>query len=283
MFFFVQTNFSTQKIFNQFSKFNSSKFLFKDFSKITRKSKNLIFSLNALDFPKSSSKKLIRLNTDETIQKIIINLQKVSDEKTFFDFCITNREHLSYCLLYRLTALKLKAESDLQSENQSKNIQNFRKKILENILFVDQPVSQALILSEKRIKEIMESSLEEKLVLRKIGEDATSVTCFWIVMQAALFAWKKKEDTENLQNKTEIYEKLKKIKKIFNKSQKHISLLAHELVFLQKSFENEAFLNSNEKKRSRFNRRVKGVDFSVRKITFQFLWSIIGKNIRNLQ
>jgi len=192
MFFFVQTNFSGNKIFNQSSKSKTSKFFIKDFSKKPRKNKELNSSIKALNFPNSSSKKFIRLNTDETIQKIIINLQKISDEKTFFDFCITNREHLSYCLLYRLTALKLKAESDIENENQSDNIANFRKKILENILFIDQPVSQALILSEKRIKEILESSMEKDLILKKIGEDTPNVTCFWIVMQAALLAWEKK-------------------------------------------------------------------------------------------
>ena len=161
-------------------------------------------------------------------------MQKISDQKTFFNFCLTNREHLSYCLLYRLSALKLKAESEVKNDSQTKNIKNFRKKILENILFIDQPVSQALILSEKRIKEILENPLKEEFILKKIGEDALSVTCFWIVLYAALLAWRKKEESENFQIKVETYEKLKKVHEIFSGSQKHRFLLAQELLFLEK-------------------------------------------------
>lgn len=188
-------------------------------------------------------KKYFRLNTDENIQNTITAFQKISDEKNFFDFCISNREHLSYCLLYRLTALKLKTEVDSNVKNQSKSIENFRRKILENNLFIDQTISQSLILSEKRIKEVLDTSLGDRDILEKIGEGSLSVSCFWIVLNSALVAWEKKGNNERINNKTPVYENLKKIQKVFLNSERHQNMLANEILFLQDKLNSESILN----------------------------------------
>lgn len=181
-----------------------------------------------------STRKLFRLKTDESIQNIINSLQNVPDESNFFKFCICNREQLSYCLLYRLTALKLKTEGDQSVQKQSKNIDNFRRKILENTMYIDQTISQSLILSEKRIKNIMENT-DEKNILKNIGENSTSVCAFWIVLNSALAAWEKKSLNDLGVKKNGVYEKLKNINSVFLASKKHQSLLAHEMIYYQNS------------------------------------------------
>jgi hypothetical protein len=160
--------------------------------------------------------------------------QKIYPKKQFLDVCYINRDFLSFSLLYRLTALKLRAEIDPKKLNQTKGIDDFRKKVLKNILFTDQTITQGLILAEKRIKQILALKfLQEEDIVKHIGDDHTSIACFWVVLQSALIAWEKKEKIENeKRNSYETYEKLKKINEIFSKSEKHQELLAVELKYI---------------------------------------------------
>ena len=248
MYSFVHSIFPVKKTINCSVLKKLSNSLGKKNRKIQTRTQSLLFASCSLNFLDASVKKSTRLKTDDTVQSIINSLQIVSDEKKFFDFCVINREHLSYSLLYRLSALKLKAESESNVQTKSKNIDDFRKKILENILFIDQTVSQGLIVSEKRIKEIMESSLDEKVILQKIPNDPTSISCFWIVLYSAITAWEKKETNEAIVDSSEIYRKLKKIQMVFVDSQVHQSSLAYELIFLQNLLENKSDVSWSSKK-----------------------------------
>lgn len=233
MLFFSNISFKFNNEKN-FSTLNSDKIYTKKGMRYINKKNWFTCKISPSIFLTPGTKKFFKLKTDENIQNIINSLQKVSDEKNFFEFCVCNREHLSYCLLYRLTALKLRTEGDVSVKNQSKNIDNFRKKILENNMYIDQAISQSFILSEKRIKNILENFREED-ILKNIGENSTSVCAFWIVLNSALAAWEKKGVNDNENKKNGVYDKLKNINTVFLASEKHQSLLAHEMIFYQNS------------------------------------------------
>ncbi len=176
--------------------------------------------------------KLNRLNLDESDSEILIKFQKNYLQKQFFDLCYINRDYLSFSFLYRLTALKLKFEKDLKNKDQIQFFEKFRKKILKNTSFIDQPITQGLILAEKGIKEILTKNLlEEDEIFKSVKNDSTSVACFYLVLQAALGAWEKKEKSENEKNVYETHEKLKKIYNIVSQNEKFQELLSFELKY----------------------------------------------------
>mmetsp|Transcript_9082 Transcript_9082/g.14593 ORF Transcript_9082/g.14593 Transcript_9082/m.14593 type:complete len:322 (-) Transcript_9082:1671-2636(-) len=191
------------------------------------------FSKKTNFLPKTSQKKEIYLKLNTSIEDVIMKLQEIQIKGDFLKFCYINREHLSYDLLYRLTVLKLRSESNKENTTQIQKIEIFRKKILENTMFVDQAVAQSLILGEKRIKEILNKSQNQELVEKNIGEDRVSVSCFWVVLFASLVAWEKKSLIDGQIDSTGTYQKLLNIKKIFKKSDKHQKLLAVELKNIQ--------------------------------------------------
>jgi len=194
MFFFIPIylpGFQSGKNLNR--KINS-KFNDISFYKLKKKTKPLIqCNKNDWNLIEPNLRKSYKFNIDESVEKSIVKFQLVENPNSFYDFCFINREYLNYCFLYRLTAFKLRTETDLKIKRQTKKIEDFRKKILNNITFIDQPVSQGLILGEKRIKEILQCSLSEKEILGKIGDDIPSISCFWVVLNAALSAWEKKK------------------------------------------------------------------------------------------
>ena len=106
-------------------------------------------------YSKISEKKLNKQKITLPINDIILGIQSNETEKDFLKFCFLNRENISYILLYQITALKLKRDEDDKETLRGNKIIGLRKKILENVQLIDQPISQSLIVSEKIIKEIL--------------------------------------------------------------------------------------------------------------------------------
>jgi len=191
---------------------------------------------------KPFERKQSHLYLNISVETLISNLQEMYLKENFTDFCFLNREHLSYDLLYRLTVLKLKSEENTNNQNQILKVDGFRKRILETTMVTDQAISQTLILAEKRIKEILNKTQNPEFVIQNIGEDRIHISCFWVVLFAALVAWEKKIGSDDQIANSDTYQKLSTIKEIFVNSEKHQSLLATELKTIQNflGFENNS-------------------------------------------
>nr|UXY87968.1 hypothetical protein CcurKRNrm3_p109 [Cryptomonas curvata] len=173
------------------------------------------------------------LYVNSTIENIISELQSIREISAFLLFCNINRQYIGYSLLYRLTSLKLRAESDLEIQYQSLVIDNFRNKILEKLLLIDQPVSQGFILAEKRLKDLINSeNFNYKNIVDSFGKKSIEISCFWIVLNSAITAWDNKKFFENDLNNSQIYSKMKMINQILYESEFHQSLIPFEIKFL---------------------------------------------------
>jgi hypothetical protein len=177
------------------------------------------------------------LNTDSSPEKVISELQKNRENYLFFLFCSVNRKHLNYSLLYRLTSLKLRAETEEKTQYQAQFIDEFRKKILENILLIDQPVLQGLVLAEKRLKELVnKENFDYENIIKSFGKKPIEISCFWIVLNAAISAWENKKFFENNISNSEIFSKMKIINQTLIESKIYYSLLPVEIKFLELNF-----------------------------------------------
>jgi hypothetical protein len=222
-------------------KFFPSKFLSKknnrnlfELANLNMKGENLNNFKNSWAMKNPESIKINRFRTDDSIKDVLVKLQKNYNQNKFFDICFVNRDFLSFSLLYRLTAFKLKTEINSENLVQKEGIEAFRKKILKNILFIDQATTQGIIFAEKRIKQILSSRvLQEDDIIKIIGDDEASLAFFWIVIKAALIAWEKKEKTESEKNVYETYEKLKKIDEILTDNEKYSEILPFELKYIE--------------------------------------------------
>ena len=173
------------------------------------------------------------LNANSSIEAVISELQSFRDNSSFFLFCKDNRHYINYSLLYRLTSLKLRAESDKKIQNQSLVVDNFRNKILERLLIIDQPVSQGFILAEKRLKDLISNeTFTYETIIESFGKKSIEVSCFWIVLNAALAAWENKKNNENNLTNSEIYSKMKIINNILYQSKFHQYLMPVEIKHL---------------------------------------------------
>jgi hypothetical protein len=178
--------------------------------------------------PSEKNKNSLRVNS--SVENTISELQNNRENFSFFLFCNINREHLNYSLLYRLTSLKLRAEADEKIQNQAQLIDGFRNKILANVLIIDQPVSHAFILAEKRLKDLVNNeNITKEIIIDSLGENSIEVSCIWIVLNSALAAWENKKYYENNLVNSEIYLKMKMINQILSESKLHQSLLPVEI------------------------------------------------------
>jgi len=162
--------------------------------------------------------------------------KKIKTRDAFLKFCNNNREHISYNLLYRLTALKLKTSQDIEN-NLEESLNDFRKKIQESILIIDQPFSQSLILAEKKIKESIKNIDDVSFVMENIGENRIDVSCFWIVLNSAIIAWERKNKVKN--DKNEVYDDLIAIKNIISKNPGYEKNLPLELKYIDKAIQSK--------------------------------------------
>ena len=122
------------------------------YSKKISLGKNVLNLKSQFNFSDIKEKKINKLRHVTNNENFVSLVQKIKTRDAFLKFCNNNREHISYNLLYRLTALKLKTSQDSEN-NLEESLNDFRKKIQESILIIDQPFSQSLILAEKKIKE----------------------------------------------------------------------------------------------------------------------------------
>lgn len=186
-----------------------------------------------------SEKKLNKQIITLPINDIILGLQSNETEKDFLKFCFLNRENISYVLLYQITALKLKKDEDDKESLKGNKIIGLRKKILENVQLIDQPISQSLIVSEKIIKEILTNDYSDIGWKSLIKNNKLNVSSLWIVLTAAITAWEKKIEDENDELSSKTLEKIKKIKKTVFSDKEINCLLAKEFVFID-------FFDSND-------------------------------------
>ena len=121
----------------------------------TSKKKTLVFSGSKFYFDEVKEMKKNRQKLNLPLDNILLDLQSKDMDDTFLKFCFLNRDNISYSLLYQITALKLKGEETDNNSSRSIKIKELRKKILENIQIIDQPITQSLIISEKTVKELL--------------------------------------------------------------------------------------------------------------------------------
>ena len=183
-------------------------------------------------YEKTAEKKLNRQKIIFPIDDIILGLQSNETEKDFLKFCFLNRETVSYVLLYQITALKLKREEDDQETIRGNKIIGLRKKILENIQLIDQPVSQSLIVSEKIIKEILTKEYSDEDLKSLVKKNKLNISSLWIVLTAAISAWEKKIEFDDDEISSKTLEKILRIKKIIFSDRKISLFLAKEFVFI---------------------------------------------------
>ena len=192
-----------------------------------------------------SEKKINKQKITLPINDIILGLQSNETEKDFLKFCFLNRENISYILLYQITALKLKRDEDDKETLRGNKIIGLRKKILENVQLIDQPISQSLIVSEKIIKEILTKDYSDMDLKSFIKNNKLNVSSLWIVLTAAITAWEKKMENENDDLSSETLEKIKRIKQIAFSDKEINCLLAKEFVFID-------FFDSNDPNSTNF-------------------------------
>ena len=201
-------------------------------------------NFNAKSYYDHASKmKNYRQKLNFPMDNIILDFQSKELDNDFLKFCFLNRDNISYVLFHQITALKLKSEENGTDDTRVNKINGLRKKILENIQLIDQPISQSLILSEKTVKEILVLDDINDISNLTIKKDKLNISSLWIVLSAAISAWQKKIklDVDDEASKL-ILKKLIKIKKtIFSENFFH-SLLAKELSLIDSYF----FLNSEK-------------------------------------
>jgi hypothetical protein len=217
-----------------FKKKSTNNLFLNSYNSLNSKShKNTQISLTSqFYYEKTSEKKLNRQKIILPIDDVILGLQSNETEKDFLKFCFLNRENISYVLLYQITALKLKKEEDEQEILRGNKIIGLRKKILENIQLIDQPVSQSLIVSEKIIKEILTKEYSDGELKSLVKNNKLNISSLWIVLTAAITAWEKKIEFEEDEVSAQTLERIKKIKKIIFSDKKISFLLAKEFVFI---------------------------------------------------
>lgn len=173
-----------------------------------------------------------RLKVNLPLDNVILELQSNDTDNEFLKFCFLNRDTISYVLLYQITALKLKGEENELNNTQAYKIKELRKKILENIQLIDQPITQSLIVSEKVVKEILSQDDLSSNINSIIKKERINISSLWIVLTAAISAWQRKIKFGGDENSKSTLEKLQRIKdKIFS-NENFRSLLSMELLFL---------------------------------------------------
>lgn len=202
-----------------------------DKKKNSSNNKIILNMASSFSFSSADEKKKNRIKINTTNDKVVEILQKIKTREFFLKFCNTNRDHLSFDLLYRLTVLKLKTQSG-QETIVTKNLEDFRKRIQESNVIIDQPFTQSLILAEKRIKESLKNTEDTTFVSENIGNTKIEIACFWIVLNSALIAWK----TKNLSNgeDNQVCNNLTEIKNIISKNPHYNKMLPIEMKFLDK-------------------------------------------------
>lgn len=112
-------------------------------------------------------------------------------------------------------------------------IDGFINKILEKLLIVDQPVLQGFILAEKRLKDLINNeNFDYNNIIDSIGKKPIEISCFWIILNAAITAWDNKKFIENNSNNFQIYSKMKMINQILYESKFHQSFIPFEIRLL---------------------------------------------------
>ena len=211
---------------------------------LPNKNSNTQHNFNSkFNYDNVSNIKNYRQKLNFPIDNIILDFQSKELDNDFLKFCFLNRDNISYVLFHQITALKLKSEENGTDDTRVNKINGLRKKILENIQLIDQPISQSLILSEKTVKEILVLDDINDISNLTIKKDKLNISSLWIVLSAAISAWQKKIklDVDDEASKL-ILKKLIKIKKtIFSENFFH-SLLAKELSLIDSYF----FLNSEK-------------------------------------
>jgi hypothetical protein len=166
------------------------------------------------------------------LDEILLELQSKELETDFLKFCFLNRDNLSYSLLYQITALKLKGEEKEAENIRSNKIKELRKKILEHIQLIDQPITQSLIVSEKTVKELLTQDDSISNLDKIIKKNRIDVSSLWIVLTAAISAWENKLKFEEDDNAKTTLKKLKKIKKTVFSDDLVNAFVAKELIFI---------------------------------------------------
>ena len=230
--YFFSSNKKTKKLIANRSCFKIQ------FSMSSKLSKNI-------PLPKERSERSVYINS--TIENVISELQNNKENYSFFVFCNVNRQYIGYSLLYRLTSLKLRSESDEKIQFQSAVIDSFRQKILEKLLIVDQPVLHGFILAEKRLKDLInDENFNYENIIASFGTKPIEISCFWIVLNAALTAWDNKKIFENNLNNSQIYSKMKMINQILYESKFHQSLVPLEIKFLDLNLNRDEINNKED-------------------------------------
>ena len=198
----------------------------------TSKKKTLVFSSSKFYFDEAKEIKKNRQKINLPLDNILLDLQSKDMDDSFLKFCFLNRDNISYSLLYQITALKLKGEETDNNSSRSIKIKELRKKILENIQIIDQPITQSLIVSEKTVKELLSQENLTSGLDRFVKKNKLDVSSLWIVLTAAISAWKNKIRIDEDDTAKSTLERLTKIKKNVFSNDDIESLLAKELIML---------------------------------------------------
>jgi len=156
---------------------------------LPNKNSNTQLNLNAkFNYDQVSNMKNYRQKLNFPIDNIILDLQSKELDNDFLKFCFLNRDNISYVLLHQITALKLKSEENGTDDTRVNKIKALRKRILENIQLIDQPISQSLILSEKTVKEILALDDINDIFNLTIKKDKLNTSSLCIVLSATISA-----------------------------------------------------------------------------------------------
>jgi hypothetical protein len=166
------------------------------------------------------------------LDDLILDLQSNEISNDFLKFCFLNRDTISYDLMYQITALKLKGEENETDITRVNKIKVLRKKILENIQLIDQPITQSLIVSEKLVRELLTQGDTTVVLNSFIKKNKINVSSLWIVLTAAISAWRNKTKLENDESSEIMLEKLINIKENIFSDKITLSLLAKEFILL---------------------------------------------------
>merc|ERR1712216_411680 len=169
----------------------------------TSKKKTLVFSGSKFYFDEVKEMKKNRQKLNLPLDNILLDLQSKDMDDTFLKFCFLNRDNISYSLLYQITALKLKGE---ETDNNS---------------------SRSIKIKELLSQENLTSGLD-----RFVKKNKLDVSSLWIVLTAAISAWKNKIRIDEDDTAKSTLERLTKIKKNVFSNDDIESLLAKELIML---------------------------------------------------
>jgi len=208
-----------------FQKFPSNQPLLKSQLHVLRISSNFNYN-DALDMKNNRQKVNLPLDS------IILELQSTEASSDFLKFCFLNRDNISYILLYQLTALKLKGEEGENNIFYDNKIIDLRKKILENIQIIDQPITQSLIVSEKLVKEILQQDRLSPNFDSIIKKDKININSLWIVLTAAISAWENKIKYGKDEISETTLEKLVEIKRKVFQDERFYPFLGKELALI---------------------------------------------------